>query len=65
VSRFSIVEIEFTSLGQANAVYDVVEHRIITVPTDGTLPEPEVDEVMELVGFMLRLRPLIEKDRDE
>ena len=59
------MEIEFTSLAQANAVYDVVKHSVVTVPTDETLPEQEVDEVMDLVGFMLCLRPLIEKDREE
>ena len=59
------VEIEFTSLAQAHAVYDVVEHRVLTVPPEALLPEPEVDEVMELVGFMLRLSPLIKNDTEE
>jgi len=56
------VAIEFTSLAQANAVYDVVEHRVLAVPPDTELPEPEVEEVMNLVGFMLRLNSLIKKD---
>ena len=59
------MEIEFTSLAQAHAVYDVVEHRVLTAPPDAVLPEPEVDEVMELVGFMLRLSPLIKNDTGE
>lgn len=59
------MEIRFASLAQANAVYDVVEHRVLSVPPDVTLPEAEIEEVMELVGFMLRLRPLIEKDPEE
>lgn len=59
------MEIEFTSLAQANAVYDVVEHRVLTVPADAELPEPEVEEVMDLVGFMLRLSSLIKKDPEE
>ena len=59
------MEIEFTSLAQAHAVYDVVEHRVLTVSPDATLPESEVAEVMELVGFMLRLSPMIKNDTEE
>lgn len=59
------MKIEFTSLAQANAVYDVVEHRVLTVPPETELPEPEVEEVMDLVGFMLRLSSLIKKDPEE
>lgn len=65
VGSFLAVEIEFTSIAQAQAVYDVVEHRVLTVPPDVELPEPEVAEAMELVGFMLRLSPLIQNDDQE
>ena len=54
------MEIEFTSLAQANAVYDVVEHRVLSVPTEiASVPYLEQDEAMELVAFLHRLQALI------
>lgn len=54
------MEIEFTSLAQANAVYDVVEHRVLSVPTEiASVPHLEQDEAMELVAFLHRLQTLI------
>ncbi len=56
------MEIEFTSLAQANAVYDVVEHRVLSVPKEiASVPYLEQDEAMELVAFLHRLQALIQQ----
>ena len=60
------MEIRFSSLAQANAVYDVVEHRILTVPTDvGLLPHLEQEEAFELVSFLHRLQPLLKQEGEK
>ena len=65
-TRFRLVEIQFSSLEQAIAVRDVIEHRIQGVPRDITLlPELEVDEVLELVAFHRRIETLIATQEQE
>ncbi len=60
------MEISFSRIEQANAVRDVVEHRILTVPAEvELLPDPEQDEVLDLLVFLHRLRALITKHRGE
>ena len=65
IRRLQGVEIGFSSIEQASAVYDVVEHRVLSVPIDEALTELEIEEVMHLVSFMHRLRPLIEEKPEE
>ena len=65
-TRFRLVEIQFSSLEQAIAVRDVIEHRIQGVPRDITLlPELEVDEVLELVAFHRRIETSIATQEQE
>ena len=65
-TRFRLVEIQFSSLEQAIAVRDVIEHRIQGVPRDITLlPELEVDEVLELVALHRRIEALIATQEQE
>ena len=65
-TRFRLVEIQFSSLEQAIAVRDVIEHRIQGVPRDITLlPELEVDEVLDLVAFHRRIEALIATQEQE
>ena len=60
------MEIEFTSLAQAHAVYDVVEHRVLAVPSAiDEVPFLEQDEVMELVSFLYRLQALIGREGEQ
>lgn len=59
------MQIQFSSLAQAKAVYDVVEHRVLSVRTNRPLPEAELEEVMELVAFLHRLKRLIQQEAGE
>ena len=54
------MQISFSSVTQARAVYDVVEHRVYLVSVDELLTsELELDEVMDLAAFLHRLRSLL------
>ena len=64
--RFVLVEISFSSVEQARAVRDVIEHRILSVPTEvDQLSELELIEVMDLATFHHRLAALIDKEEGE
>ena len=57
------MEISFSSVEQAKAVRDVIQYRILSVPTDvGVLPDLEQDEVLDLAAFHHRLEALIERN---
>ena len=60
------MEFRFTGPEQACAVYDVVQHRVLTVSKDvSELPYLEQEETFELVSFLHRLEPLIRDERAE
>lgn len=60
------MEISFSSIEQARAVRDVIEHRILSVPTEiDELPEVELIEVMNLATFHHRLGALIDREGGE
>ena len=60
------MEIRFSTVSQARAVRDVVEHRILSVQTDiDQLPELELVEVMDLATFNHRLAALIDSHEGE
>ena len=66
VRKFGLVEIGFSSVEQARAVRDVIEHRILSVPMEvDQLSELELTEVMELAMFHHRLAALIDKEEGE
>lgn len=46
-------------------MYDLIEHRVVTLPADAVLPEEEILEVLDLVAFQLRLERLIEKEEEK
>ncbi len=47
------MQIEFSSLEQAKAVRDVIQHRILAMPTSELeeVPFLELDEAMDLAAF--------------
>lgn len=48
-----------------HAVYDVVEYRVLGVVPGATLSELEIEETMNLVGFLHQLRSLIHRNTEE
>lgn len=60
------MQISFSSVTQARAVYDVVEHRVYLVSIDELLTsELELEEVMDLAAFLHRLRSLLNTKWEE
>lgn len=55
--------IQLSGIGQARAVRDVVEHRVLLATTDpADMVELEVSELWELVVFLHRLTSLIDEN---
>lgn len=61
-----VVEFWFANSAEAKSVYEVVDHRVMSVPNEmASLSDPEVEEVFRLVGFLHRLKLLIQREGEE
>lgn len=61
------MQIEFSSIEQAKAVRDVIQHRVLSFPATelDEISYLELDEVMDLAAFHHRLQALIVKEVEE
>ena len=59
------MELRFSSIDQAKAVRDVIEHRVLSITEIDQLPDLELDEAMDLIAVLHRLQALISRESEE
>ena len=59
------MELRFSSIDQAKAVRDVIEHRVLSITEIDQLPDLELDEAMDLIAVLHRLQALVSRESEE